>query len=86
MDTSDWVEFGAGFGMGTMMSRAIGDSFANAIDTRASMNAVTIPQTQQEIQTLLDQLDVRLANGEISENVYKTLTAKWSARLQAAGE
>lgn len=81
MDTSDWVEFGAGLGMGTAMSHAIGDSFMNAIDARTSINVLTIPQTRQEIQTLLDKLDVRLANGEISEAVYIQVTAKWEKRM-----
>lgn len=84
MDSSDWLELGAGLGMGMTMSSALGESFANAIDARASMNALTVPQTEQEIQTLLDKLDVRLANGELSEALYKTLTAKWNARLEQA--
>ena len=70
--------------MGTMMSRAIGESFANAIDTRTGMNALTVPQTEQEIQNLLDKLDVRLANGELSEPLYHALTAKWNTRLEQA--
>lgn len=81
MDTSDWLELGAGFGMGMTMSRALGESFADALDARANMNIVTIPQTRAEIQTLLDKLDVRLANGEISEAVYNQVTAKWKKRL-----
>ena len=84
MDSSDWLELGAGLGMGMTMSSALGESFANAIDARASMNALTVPQTEQEIQTLLDKLDVRLANGELSEALYKTLTTKWNARLEQA--
>lgn len=82
MDTSDWLELGAGFGMGMAMSRAIGSSFGNAIDARTSINVLTVPQTRQEIQSLLDKLDVRLANGEISETTFLQLTAKWQARLQ----
>ncbi len=82
MDASNWLELGAGFGMGTLMSRAIGDSFVNAMDARTSIHVLTIPQTRQEIQTLLDKLDVRLANGEISEAVYKQVTAKWKKRLE----
>jgi hypothetical protein len=84
MDTSDWMELGAGFGMGTAMSHAIGDSFMNAIDARTSVGIITIPQTAQEIQTLLDKLDVRLANGEISEDIYKQITFKWQKRLEEA--
>lgn len=82
MDTSDFIEFGVGLGFGNVMSQTIGSAFANAIDTRSAMHAITVPQTAQEIQALLDKLDVRLANGEISEAIFKALTAKWQARLQ----
>jgi len=57
------------------------ESFANAMDARASIGVVTVPQTRQEIQTLLDKLDVRLANGEISEAIYKQVKEKWEKRL-----
>ena len=43
------------------------------------------PQTKEEIQALLDNLDMRLANGAITQDIYNTLTAKWQARLQALG-
>ncbi len=82
MDNSDFIELGAGLALGGMMSRSIGAAFTDAIDSRASISALTVPQTRADIQTLLDKLDVRLANGEISEAIYKTLTAKWQARLQ----
>jgi hypothetical protein len=64
------------------MSRSIGYAFAEAMDSHSSMRALTVPQTRTEIQTLLDNLDVRLAKGEISEGIYVTLTAKWQARLK----
>lgn len=83
MDGSDFIELGAGFALGGMMARSMSGALANAMDTRTSMNALTVPQTRAEIQTLLDKLDVRLADGEISEATYKTLTAKWQARLLA---
>ena len=43
--------------------------------------APTTPTTKTEIQAMLDNLDMRLANGEISESVYEKLTAKWQKRL-----
>lgn len=82
MDTSDWLELGAGFGMGMAMSRAIGNSFANTVDTQTNIHILNIPQTRGEIQTLLDMLDVRLAGGEISEATWLQVTNKWQARLQ----
>ena len=40
------------------------------------------PQTPQEIQAMIDSLDMRFANGEISEDVYNRLVAKWEAKLK----
>lgn len=37
--------------------------------------------TVEQVQALLDQLDVRLASGEISEATYTALTTRWEARL-----
>jgi hypothetical protein len=34
---------------------------------------------------MLDNLDMRFANGEISEDTYKSLTAKWQQRLKDMG-
>lgn len=81
MNSSDFIEFGVGISLGGVMAREIGNSFANGIDAHTSMNVLTVPQTRAEIQNLLDKLDVRLANGEISEELYKNLVNKWQARL-----
>jgi membrane protease subunit (stomatin/prohibitin family) len=43
------------------------------------------PTTKAEIQAMIDSLDMKLANGEISEEVYKKLSAKWEERLKALG-
>jgi membrane protease subunit (stomatin/prohibitin family) len=43
------------------------------------------PQTKEEIQAMLDSLDMKLANGQITEDTYKQLTAKWQERLKALG-
>lgn len=43
------------------------------------------PQTVEEIRAFLDQLDTKLASGEISESVYDKLTAKWEAKLKELG-
>jgi membrane protease subunit (stomatin/prohibitin family) len=39
------------------------------------------PQTREEIEALLDNLDMKLANGEITEAVYNRLAEKWQQRL-----
>ena len=85
MDTSDWVEFGAGLALGGMMSRTIGNAFTDAMDSHSSMRALTVPQTRAEIQTLLDNLDMRFSKGEISEATYNSLSAKWQQRLKEMG-
>ncbi len=49
----------------------------------AAANAV--PQTAAEIKAYLDQLDMKLASGEIKEETYDKLYAKWEARLKELG-
>ena len=41
------------------------------------------PQTKEEIQALLDNLDMKLSKGEISEAIYTKLTEKWQAKLSS---
>ena len=38
--------------------------------------------TVDQIRDMLDRLDIRLANGGISESTYQQLYARWEARLQ----
>ncbi|MFW5691858.1 MAG: SPFH domain-containing protein [Chloroflexota bacterium] len=47
----------------------------------AADSAPANPQTKAEVQALIDNLDVKLMNGELSEAVYNRLLAKWQARL-----
>ncbi len=47
--------------------------------------APAAPKTAAEVQATLDNLDMRLAAGEISEDTYKKLYAKWEARLKELG-
>jgi hypothetical protein len=47
--------------------------------------ATATPQTAEEIRAYLDQLDVKLGAGEISENIYNKLYEKWEARLKELG-
>jgi hypothetical protein len=44
------------------------------------------PTTKAEIQAMIDNLDMKLANGEITEDTYKRLAAKWEERLKALGD
>ncbi|MCA9904261.1 MAG: hypothetical protein KC547_10410, partial [Anaerolineae bacterium] len=43
--------------------------------------ATAAPKTKAEVQAMLDSLDMKLANGEISEAVYNRLVEKWQQRL-----
>ena len=43
------------------------------------------PKTREEIEEFLDNLDLRLANGEISEATYDRLAAKWQKKLDQLG-
>lgn len=44
-----------------------------------------VPQTKEEVQAMIDGLDVKLMNGEISEATYQRLLEKWQARLKELG-
>lgn len=55
------------------------------VPSSQSASAPPTPQTKAEIQALIDALDVRFANGEISEAAYNRLIEKWNQRLQELG-
>jgi membrane protease subunit (stomatin/prohibitin family) len=71
------VGLGAGIGLGQMMAGAMQQQ-------QQGSNAgagTSVPQTKAEVQALLDNLDARLANGDITQEAYETLVAKWQGRL-----
>lgn len=41
------------------------------------------PQTRAEVQAMIDALDMRFANGEISEDAYNKLVQKWQQKLDS---
>ena len=47
--------------------------------------APAAPQTVAEVQAAIDALDMRLANGELSEAIYNKLVAKYQAKLKELG-
>ena len=81
---STGVGLGAGLGMGTAMAQMMTQSMQQPAQQPASA-APAVPTTAQEIQATLDNLDLRLAAGEISEATYNKLYEKWEARLQGLG-
>jgi membrane protease subunit (stomatin/prohibitin family) len=80
------VGLGAGLGMGQMMAGMFGQQQQQGQQPAEQGSAApSAPTTRGEIQALLDNLDMRLANGEISEAAYERLVAKWQARLDEMG-
>lgn len=82
MNSSDWFQFGAGIALGTLLSRTIGQALTGAQAPTAPLTSALT--TREQIQALLDNLDVRLARGEITEATYRQVSAKWTARLERA--
>lgn len=80
------VGLGAGLGMGAamaqMMTQSMQQPAAPQQTAPAAPAAPAAPTTAAEIQTTLDNLDMRLAAGEISEAIYTKLYDKWEARLK----
>jgi membrane protease subunit (stomatin/prohibitin family) len=76
------VGIGAGLGLGQAMAQTI----AGATQQQAGEQTPATPQTAAEIQAMIDNLDTRFANGEMSEVTYNRLVAKWEARLKELGE
>ncbi len=54
---------------------------AAASQQAAPPAAPQAPQTKEQIQAMIDSLDMKLANGELSEENYNRLVAKWQERL-----
>ena len=74
---------GAGIGMGAGLGGMVAQAMQGAMQPQQqAAAAASNPTTKTEVQALLDNLDMRLANGEIAETTYNTLVAKWQKRLQ----
>jgi membrane protease subunit (stomatin/prohibitin family) len=82
------VGLGAGAGLGATMAQVIGQAMqpgqqpAAPAQPQAAAGAVS---DVAKIQETLDNLDMRFAAGEISEEVYTKLYTKWEAKLKEAG-
>lgn len=64
-----------------MMQNQQGGGGGGAQQTQAPAVEAPNPQTKEQVQALIDQLDMKLASGEISEAIYNKLVAKWQERL-----
>lgn len=77
------MELGAGLGLGAAMAQMVSQATRPAAPAAPAAPAVpTNPTTPTEVQAMLDSLDMRLANGELSESVYQRLHDKWEQRLK----
>ena len=79
------VGAGAGFGLGASMAQMFSQSTQAGQQGQAQQGggeAPSGPSTPQDVRAMLDNLDNRLAMGEISEKVYNRLYSKWQKRLE----
>jgi membrane protease subunit (stomatin/prohibitin family) len=79
------AQLGAGLGMGMTMAQMMAQSMQQPQAAPAAPAAAAAPRTAADVQATLDNLDMRLAAGEISEDIYNKLYAKWEARLKELG-
>jgi membrane protease subunit (stomatin/prohibitin family) len=76
------VGIGAGLGLGQMMAGMMSGQQQGQQSAQSGAGAVSAsPKTKDEIQALLDNLDMRLASGEIKQDAYDKLVSKWQSRL-----
>lgn len=79
------VGLGAGVGMGAAMAQMMSQSMQQPSQQQGAQSAAgqgSAPQTAKEVNQMLDNLDGRLMNGEISEDLYNKLRTKWESRLE----
>jgi len=74
------VGLGAGLGMGASMAQMMSQSMQQGQQQQQAVPAVGAA-AGQDVQQVLDNLDMRLASGEISEETYNKLYAKWESKL-----
>jgi membrane protease subunit (stomatin/prohibitin family) len=82
---------GVGLGAGASLGATMAQVMAQGMQPGQQPTAPAQPQAAAgvsdiaKIQETLDNLDMRFAAGEISEEVYTKLYAKWEAKLTEAG-
>jgi membrane protease subunit (stomatin/prohibitin family) len=81
------VGLGAGVGMGAAMAQMMSQSMQQPAggarqESQPAGGQTATPKTAQDVRAMLDNLDMRLMNGEISEDLYNKLHAKWESRLE----
>lgn len=82
---------GAGVGLGAGLAGMLGQAFqgnqqaAPQAAPPATAPAANAPLTRDQVQSAIDNLDLRFSNGEISEDNYNRLLQKWQDRLKQMG-
>jgi membrane protease subunit (stomatin/prohibitin family) len=74
------VGVGAGIGLGQVMASAM----QGGMNPTPAVTQSTAAATKTEIQNALTKLDIRFANGDISEATYNTLKANLEKALASA--
>jgi len=80
---------GAGMGIGQVLAQAMSSGMTQPMPTAptaAAQPAGTAPTTKTQIRDALTKLDIRLANGEISETLYTKLSGNLEKALESAAE
>lgn len=67
-----------------MRNQAAGGQPAQATPPAAAPPPAA-PATKEEVRAMLDNLDMKLASGEINQATYDKLSTKWEARLKELG-
>jgi membrane protease subunit (stomatin/prohibitin family) len=92
--TGAGLGLGAGVGLGSVMAQTMRDALQSPPPAAAPAEAAGAaaapapsgPLTREQVQATLDNLDMRMANGEISEETYNRLYARWEQKLRELGE
>ncbi|MBC7809961.1 MAG: hypothetical protein H7175_02380 [Burkholderiales bacterium] len=69
--------------MQQMMTRMMEQQSGQGGQAAGSAPEAASPATREQVQAMLDNLDMKLANGQLSEDAYNKLVTKWQARLDA---
>ncbi|MEM6281708.1 MAG: SPFH domain-containing protein [Chloroflexota bacterium] len=64
-----------------MMQNMQGGNAPAQPPAQAAPAASSSPQTKGDVQAILDDLDMKLMNGELSEAIYTKMYQKWEARM-----
>ncbi len=87
--TGAGLGLGAGMGLGSVLAQTMREAMQAPPQGGQAQPSTpappTGPLTREQIQAMLDNLDMRLAAGEISEETYKQLYARWEQKLKELG-